>query len=537
MVLTGIAFTIGLVFYSPLVFLAGIVTTSAVGLVVVVSLVGGTSANSLFERRYSVQPSVVAPVAVTAVLLYGIWKLDALSPLSTVYATLTVVSVTVLLQFLLRHRDPSISHRFEIPLWPMVVLSPMVGGLVLTYWEAQTPVYIAGLLFLGLIYLLICAALLVPLAVVQKSTHVRSPPLNEPFPTVSVLIPAYNEAGYVGPCIEAVLDSDYPDQRLEIVVVNDGSSDGTYEEAAQYRDRGVSVYHKSNGGKHSALNYGLLCSTGEYVVAIDADSHVTPTAITRLVRDLEAHPGAGAVAGNVKVTNRDNVVTWLQSLEYIVSINTFRRMFGLLGSVPVIPGCLGGFRREALEDVFGYDPDTVTEDYDVTVQLIKHGWRVKTSEATVSTEAPFTWRDLYRQRLRWYQGSFQTMFKHVDVFADDRSRLLHRFVFPFTLLSSVFLPLVTLSVLILVPTWIRQGRVDEIATVLSLFFVLMVAIVGVALTLEAETPRHLLYAPLAFTVYRVFLSAVVIRGLIAAVLDTDGDWQHVRRLAQERRTR
>jgi cellulose synthase/poly-beta-1,6-N-acetylglucosamine synthase-like glycosyltransferase len=284
------------------------------------------------------------------------------------------------------------------------------------------------------------------------------------------------------------------------------------------------VIHTENGGKHAALNVALTRATTSIVVSIDADSHLHPAALTELVRDFERHPDAGAIAGNVKVDNRGSLVPDLQALEYIVGINTFRRAFDLFGSVTVVPGSLGAFRREVLEAVNGYSADTVTEDFDLTVEILKRGYPIHASEAIVYTEAPDTWRDLYAQRRRWFEGNLQTVVKHREVFLDNEFGMLHRVAFPYVLLSMSALPLLGVLVLGLIVSSVFVGDTGLLVRLATFFVILQVLLSALAIQIEGEDLRLAALAPLSLFGYKQFLDAVLIRSLRAVRPGLDRDW-------------
>ncbi len=348
---------------------------------------------------------------------------------------------------------------------------------------------------------------------------------SDPLPTLSVLIPAYNEVGYVGRCIEAVLDADYPREKLELIVIDDGSTDRTYQEAAACAEHdSVRLFHKRNGGKFSALNYGLYFATGEMIVAIDADSRVAGDALKKIVAPMQADSAIGAVAGDIHVGNRSNLLTHTQFLEYLVSINVNRRMYDVLRVVPVIPGCLGAFRRSALEDIGGYDPDTLTEDFDLTIQLLKTGYEVRMSPALADTEAPSSWRDLYMQRIRWYRGNLETVWKHADVFLDPSYGYLHSFAFPVRLLSMVSGPLITILVVTSIILNVLTGELGGLLVAFAAFLVLEVLASILGLLISEQPLRYALLVPCRATVYKVFNDAVALKALFDVVSGADVTW-------------
>jgi cellulose synthase/poly-beta-1,6-N-acetylglucosamine synthase-like glycosyltransferase/peptidoglycan/xylan/chitin deacetylase (PgdA/CDA1 family) len=264
-------------------------------------------------------------------------------------------------------------------------------------------------------------------------------------PLVAVLIPAYNEEKVIERTIQGALDSDYPN--LRVIVIDDGSKDRTLEiarrafaaEAAAGR---VLILTKPNGGKAEALNHGLEhIGDAELFVGIDADTIIAPDAITRLVPHF-LNPKVGAVAGNAKVGNRVNLWTRWQALEYITSQNFERRALNTMGAVSVVPGAIGAWRTAAVREEGGYHVDTVAEDADLTMALLRSGYRVEYEDLALAfTEAPTSANALMRQRFRWSFGILQAIFKHKGVFA--REGALGLVALPNILIFQILLPLVS----------------------------------------------------------------------------------------------
>lgn len=354
-----------------------------------------------------------------------------------------------------------------------------------------------------------------------------------PYPSITVIVPAYNEQGYVGRCVESLLEADYPKGKKEIVVVDDGSTDGTYREAEAYSEQGVKVVRKENGGKHSALNYGLLFATGEIIVTVDADSLVGRTSLARMVARLQENPEVQAVAGNVKVLNRESVVTRCQALEYIVSINIVRRAFDLFGSVTVVPGVLGAFRRQVLEAGGLYDPDTLTEDFDMTLKTLKVGGVVQASSRAVAyTEAPHSWRDLYQQRLRWYRGNFMTTIKHRNVFSNPRFGFLHKLAFPYLLLSMIFIPLAGMVVLASTAIGLLSGLAMQIGGMFAFFLLLQFLLSTLAIQIDEEDPWLSVYSPLMVVGYKHFCDLITLKSMLDVLLKRKMKWTRASRASQ-----
>ncbi|HEY6302329.1 MAG TPA: glycosyltransferase [Terriglobales bacterium] len=264
-------------------------------------------------------------------------------------------------------------------------------------------------------------------------------------PRVAVLIPAYNEEKVIERTVQGALDSDYPN--LRVVVIDDGSKDRTLEIirrtfAAEEAAGAVLILTKANGGKAEALNFGLEHSgDAEVFVGIDADTIIAPDAIARLVPHF-LNSKVAAVAGNAKVGNRVNLWTRWQALEYITSQNFERRALNTMGAVSVVPGAIGAWRTEAVREAGGYHVDTVAEDADLTMALLRNGYRVEyEDQALAFTEAPTTANALMRQRFRWSFGILQAIFKHKGVFA--RKGALGFVALPNILIFQIMLPLVS----------------------------------------------------------------------------------------------
>lgn len=262
-------------------------------------------------------------------------------------------------------------------------------------------------------------------------------------PAVSVIVPAFNEARVIERTIESLLASEYPD--LEIIVVDDGSTDGTFELAQEKfaGDDRVLVFKKENAGKAEALNFGWRTAAGEIIIALDADTMFTPGTIAALAHRF-ADEKIGAVAGNAKVGNRINIVTKWQALEYVTSQNFDRRAFASLNCITVVPGSVGAWRRNVLDETGGFSTDTLAEDQDLTIQVRKLGYKIGYEEAAVGlTEAPDTLRDLARQRFRWSFGTLQCMWKHKDSLLDPRYGTLGFVAMPNVWIFQVFFPLIS----------------------------------------------------------------------------------------------
>ncbi|HTC55714.1 MAG TPA: glycosyltransferase [Candidatus Sulfotelmatobacter sp.] len=264
-------------------------------------------------------------------------------------------------------------------------------------------------------------------------------------PKVAVLIPAYNEEKVVERTVRAALNSNYPN--LRVIVIDDGSRDRTLEVARRAFAREeaagrVLILTKPNSGKAEALNYGIEhIGDAELFVGIDADTVIASDAISRLVPHF-INPKVGAIAGNAKVGNRVNLWTRWQALEYITSQNFERRALDVLGAVSVVPGAIGAWRVSAVREAGGYQIDTVAEDADLTMALLRRGYRVEYEDMALAyTEAPTSANGLMRQRFRWSFGILQAVYKHSGVFA--RKGALGFVALPNIVIFQILLPLVS----------------------------------------------------------------------------------------------
>lgn len=346
-------------------------------------------------------------------------------------------------------------------------------------------------------------------------------------PLVTILVPAYNEQGVISRTLSSLINLKY--ERKEIIVIDDGSSDLTRFVASGYEKHGVKVVTKPNGGKASALNYGLLFAKGDIVITIDADSMVTRDAVDRIVQAMCSDPNNVAVAGNVKVLNSKSVITKIQELEYIMAINTIRRAFALFGAVMVIPGAFGAFRKDAVVAVGGYDTDTVTEDFDITIKLLKtRGAVSSSSSAHAYTEVPSSWKSLYKQRVRWGTGTFQTLVKHKDIFANNRYGALHSFVFPI-MLFSLFNPLASFIALGAGLMIALTGGLLLFTRMMLMFLLIQLFVSLLALSIDNEGSGLAVYSPFFVFIYKQFIDFVTLISIAKALTGKEKKWHKLQR--------
>lgn len=345
---------------------------------------------------------------------------------------------------------------------------------------------------------------------------------------VSVIVPAYNERAGIVATVRSLVANDHPG--IEVIVVDDGSTDGTADLVESLGLAGVRVIRKPNGGKATALNTGILYASNDIIVTVDADTVFEPDAIRRLVEPF-TDPRIGAVAGNVKVTNRHWLLGQWQHIEYVIGFSLDRRFYEMLGCMPTVPGAIAAFRRHALTTVGGFSGDTLAEDTDVTMAVLRTGWRVVYQDrARAWTEAPASLGDLWRQRYRWSYGTLQAMWKHRGAALDrGASGRFGRFGLPVLALFGVLLPLL--------------GPVIDLLAVYGLFFMdttrtalawgamllVQTLTAAVAFRLDREPLRPLLALPVQQFAYRQLMYLVLARSVVTALTGVRLGWHKVKR--------
>lgn len=336
-------------------------------------------------------------------------------------------------------------------------------------------------------------------------------------PPVSVVIAAYNEEKVIAGTLAALLHSDYAGE-LEIIVVDDGSSDRTGEEVAAVsrRDGRVRLLRQENFGKARALRAGLAAARHEIVVTLDADTQFQPDTIGHLVAPL-VDPEVGAVSGHAKVGNRRTFLARCQDLEYTCGFNLDRRAYHQLNCITVVPGAVSALRRGAVLAAGGISTDTLAEDTDLTLCLHRLGCRIAYApEAVAWTEAPESFGALARQRFRWAFGTLQCLWKHRELIFSSRNRALGWFSLPGLWFFQIVLVAVGPVVDGFLVAALFMGGGMRIALYVGVFLGLDLVLAALACRLEPEPVRNAWrIVPMRF-VYRPLLSWVVWKSLIRA---------------------
>lgn len=261
-------------------------------------------------------------------------------------------------------------------------------------------------------------------------------------PLVTVLVPGHNEGRHLYKLIQSMKKQTY--KNLEIIVVDDGSTDNTALIARSFERKGDInrfISATERGGKASAANLGLRYSNGKYVVHLDADSSLDSDAIEKVLIPFYRYANVGAVGGNLMVRNHDqSLTTTMQFLEYLQSINVSRIVLSQLGIYKIISGAFGAFPKHVLNRVGGWDIGPGL-DGDITVKIRKINYRIVfEEEALCRTHVPITWKALTKQRLRWSRSLVRfRVRKHRDIWMPDKNFKFSNF---FSFFENIFFGLI-----------------------------------------------------------------------------------------------
>ncbi|HEY8717583.1 bifunctional polysaccharide deacetylase/glycosyltransferase family 2 protein, partial [Pengzhenrongella sp.] len=347
-------------------------------------------------------------------------------------------------------------------------------------------------------------------------------------PPVTVLVPAFNEAVGIERAVRSLAASDYPE--VEILVIDDGSTDGTGDLAEALNLPGVRVVRQANAGKAAALRTGTALASHDILIMLDGDTVFEDDTIRLIVQPLR-DPAVGAVSGNTKVGNRRGLLGRWQHLEYVSGFNLDRRLLDLMRCITTVPGAAGAFRRQALEAAGGLSTDTLAEDTDITMGILRAGYEVVHEErARAWTEAPSSVNDLWRQRYRWGYGTLQCIWKHRAAMVEGGpGRRLGRIGIPYMLLFQVLLPLAAPAIDIFALHGLIAGDTARVVAIWVGFALVQLATSAYALHLDNEPLRPLWSQPLQQFFYRQLIYLVVIQSIASAVAGVGLPWHKLHR--------
>jgi cellulose synthase/poly-beta-1,6-N-acetylglucosamine synthase-like glycosyltransferase/peptidoglycan/xylan/chitin deacetylase (PgdA/CDA1 family) len=399
-------------------------------------------------------------------------------------------------------------------------------------WAVRMAFWLTGLLGLAIVTVGILVAVRLVILLPNALLHARRTrprPVPSHWPPVAVIVPAFNEEVGIARTVGSLAASAYP--HLEIVVVDDGSTDRTAEIVEGLRLAQVELVRRPNGGKAAALTTGIHHTDAEVVVMVDGDTIFEADTITRLVQPL-SDSRVAAVSGNTKVGNRSRLLGRWQHIEYVMGFNLDRRLYEILQSTPTVPGAIGAFRHSVLLELGGVPGQTLAEDTDLTLSIGRLGHRVVYAEDALAwTEAPSTLSGLWRQRYRWSFGTMQAVWKHkrAIISRDRRQRRIGRLALPYMIFFQILLPIAApLIDLYAIYGLIFMNPGPVIAFWLA-FNAAQLVIAMVAFRLDRESMRPLWALPLQQFVYRQLMYLVIIEATISALIGARAVWKHIPR--------
>ena len=255
-------------------------------------------------------------------------------------------------------------------------------------------------------------------------------------PFVSVIIPAFNEEKSIERTINSIKKSEYPEKKLEIIVVDDGSKDNTFKIAKKMESDIVKVFTKENGGKGSALNLGIKHSRGEIIITMDADTFVEPSTLKKMARYFK-NPEVFSVTPAMLVHSPKGILQRIQHVEYVLGL-FLRKSFASLNSVYITPGAFSAYRKKFFEKHGGYDVGNITEDLEIALRIQSYGYKIENCpDAAVYTIAPSSFRALMKQRRRWYYGLMKNTWKYKKLLSPKYGDM-GLFVMPISWISIFF---------------------------------------------------------------------------------------------------
>jgi cellulose synthase/poly-beta-1,6-N-acetylglucosamine synthase-like glycosyltransferase/peptidoglycan/xylan/chitin deacetylase (PgdA/CDA1 family) len=378
---------------------------------------------------------------------------------------------------------------------------------------------------------------------------------------ISIIVPCYNEEKTIVDTVNSLLLLNY--EEYEILVVDDGSKDSTYKVLINNfaHISKVQIHTKVNGGKSTALNFGIKKARYDFIYTMDADTIVSNNALKDMFKHL-LDPKVGGVAGNVRVGNDAFVqygnlwqiirhFNWLascQRLEYIIAQNFERVGQSTLNCITVVPGPIGLWRKKALLEIQGYSSETLAEDGDLTMSMAKRGWKIKSdSSAWCLTEAPEDIKSLWKQRFRWQFGTLQILSKYKSLLFNIRYVGYGFFALPYILLyyiSIFFAPIFFLLSLYypikyLLSFFFASFTLTYLDTVninnmiLSILFFLGIELCVILIALSKEKSKNpwtlLIILPIYNIFYKPFMFFVSWAAVIKALEGSLMSWGHLAR--------
>jgi cellulose synthase/poly-beta-1,6-N-acetylglucosamine synthase-like glycosyltransferase len=349
---------------------------------------------------------------------------------------------------------------------------------------------------------------------------------------VTAVIPAFNEEKVIEKTVQSILDSDY--KRLDVIVVDDGSNDRTSEIVTEKfgKNPRVNLITKLNGGKADALNVGISKAKGSILILLDADTIVEPDAVSRLVPHFK-NKSIAAVSGNTRVGNVTNIITKCQRVEYIRDFNLIKNGMSKLNCMAVVPGALGAWRKDAIQKVGGFSVQTLGEDRDLTMALLKAGYKINFEPMAFSkTEAPSSLRDFMKQRFRWTYSTMQCVKKYLGSFLSLKRPSMGWILMPDLIISQILIPTVTTITFIINLFLYTKTEIMFLLIVLAatLLLNIILLLLSLRITKEKFGFSDIVFVPIQWLIYGFLCTFILYKSLIVAFIGGKVGWNKVKRI-------
>ncbi len=367
------------------------------------------------------------------------------------------------------------------------------------------------------------------------------------YPSVTIVVPVWNEETTIGGTIKSLLALNYPQDKLKIVVVDDGSTDNTWNIMQTYKQEyaQIEMYHKENGGKHTAVNYAIERATTDLIGCLDADSFVEKDSLKKIACVFMDDPEAMAVTPAMKIHNPKTLIQSVQSVEYLFGI-LVKKVMAILGAIHVTPGPFTIFRRKLFDQIGMFRKAHNTEDMEIAFRMQAHHLKIENvHNAWVYTTGPNTIYKLYRQRVRWTHGFLRNVWDYKFLFLNRKYGNIGMLTIPtaFALIIGVVFSVFFFlqNIMTFVQTKFIQWRtvgfrwpdiefsLFYVSTKLNIFllifvFFLMFSLIYTAQKLTKE-PMHPQRVFIYFLIFPIISPLWVLKSLYNAVLAKTTSWR------------
>ena len=317
---------------------------------------------------------------------------------------------------------------------------------------------VSNLIVYGFLFVSVFFEIFLLLSFLESYNHSKKKtnPVADNYLSATIIVPCFNEERSLFGTIDSLLALDYPQDKLKIMIIDDGSTDNSWNLMQKYKSHPlIQIFHKENGGKHTALNFALKNSTSDIVGCLDADSFVGPETLKKIVRHF-ADERVMAVVPSIKVFQPKNVIEKIQKVQYEWGV-FMRKTLSFLNALYVTPGPFSFFRREVFEKIGPYRKAHNTEDCEIALRMQRHHLKITNChDAYIYTVAPKKIKTLYKQQLRWVYGTLKNILDYRDLFMKKEYGNLGFLVLPIVFISALSALFVT--ILFLIRTTIHLGQ-------------------------------------------------------------------------------